>query len=78
MEELNVQVGNLCTFLPQDRVANFSQMSHSELLRETEKAAGDKNLSHWHQTLIDEFKKQKHFQDVRSLPPPVSRAARQN
>ncbi|GAA5873376.1 hypothetical protein JCM16303_001107 [Sporobolomyces ruberrimus] len=62
MENLSVQVGNLCTFLPQDRVASFAMMSHSELLRETEKAAGDVNLSSWHQILIDEWKAQKEKQ----------------
>ncbi|GAA5973475.1 hypothetical protein JCM21900_003338, partial [Sporobolomyces salmonicolor] len=56
MEDLQVQIGNLCTFLPQDRVASFAMMSPSELLRETEKAAGDVNLSHWHKVLIDEYK----------------------
>lgn len=53
------------TFLPQDRVASFAMMSHAELLRETEKAAGDVNLSSWHQILIDEYKAQKEKQIVR-------------
>ncbi|ORY61173.1 P-loop containing nucleoside triphosphate hydrolase protein [Leucosporidium creatinivorum] len=62
MKELNVQVSNLCTFLPQDRVASFSAMTHSELLVETQKAAGDRNLSHWHKTLIEHQKQQKSLQ----------------
>ncbi|GAA6064062.1 hypothetical protein JCM10212_007036 [Sporobolomyces blumeae] len=62
MEELQVQVGNLCTFLPQDRVASFAMMSHAELLKETEKAAGDVNLSSWHQLLIDEYRTMKEKQ----------------
>ncbi|KAJ3504973.1 hypothetical protein NLJ89_g7660 [Agrocybe chaxingu] len=52
MNELNVQVGNLCSFLPQDRVSEFAAMTPQELLRETQLAAGDPNLTKWHQTLI--------------------------
>lgn len=40
-EELEVNVDNLCSFLPQDRVAEFARMSPEELLRETQKAASD-------------------------------------
>ncbi|CEQ39122.1 SPOSA6832_00604 [Sporobolomyces salmonicolor] len=57
------------TFLPQDRVASFAMMSPSELLRETEKAAGDVNLSHWHKVLIDEYKTCKDAQGVRLAAP---------
>lgn len=35
---LNIQVGNLCQFLPQEKVADFSRMSPQELLESTEKA----------------------------------------
>lgn len=35
---LNIQVGNLCQFLPQDKVADFAKMSQQELLENTEKA----------------------------------------
>ena len=38
MKKLNIQVGNLCQFLPQDRVADFARMSQQELLENTEKA----------------------------------------
>ncbi|KAF7364507.1 Structural maintenance of chromosomes protein 5 [Mycena venus] len=50
---LNVQVGNLCSFLPQDKVGAFAAMSPVELLRETENAAGDERLKRWHATLIE-------------------------
>ncbi|KAJ6466032.1 hypothetical protein C8R47DRAFT_1025431 [Mycena vitilis] len=50
---LNVQVGNLCSFLPQDKVSAFAAMSPVELLRETENAAGDERLRMWHDTLIE-------------------------
>ncbi|GAA5914217.1 hypothetical protein JCM6882_004753 [Rhodosporidiobolus microsporus] len=62
MEELQVQVGNLCTFLPQDRVASFAMMSASELLKETQKAAGHAQLSQWHEILIKEYKTSKEAQ----------------
>ncbi|SCV72678.1 BQ2448_4215 [Microbotryum intermedium] len=58
MSNLGVQIGNLW----QDRVAAFSQMSSVELLRETEKAAGEDQLSDWHDFLVEEFAKQKKLQ----------------
>ncbi|KAI5476483.1 hypothetical protein MNV49_007730 [Pseudohyphozyma bogoriensis] len=59
MKELNVQISNLCTFLPQDRVASFAQLSSPDLLKETQKAAGDRRLSNWQETLIKEHKNEK-------------------
>ncbi|KAF5388335.1 hypothetical protein D9615_000804 [Tricholomella constricta] len=56
MGELNVQVGNLCSFLPQDKVSEFAQMSPQDLLKETQRAAGDERLSAWHETLIHDGK----------------------
>ncbi|KAJ6469210.1 hypothetical protein C8R47DRAFT_1024336 [Mycena vitilis] len=53
LARLNVQVGNLCSFLPQDKVSAFAAMSPVELLRETENAAGDERLKMWHETLIE-------------------------
>ncbi|KAI0264300.1 P-loop containing nucleoside triphosphate hydrolase protein [Russula aff. rugulosa BPL654] len=52
MNDLNVQVGNLCSFLPQDKVSEFAHMSPQQLLRETQRAAGDPRLINWHDTLI--------------------------
>ncbi|KAF7327365.1 Purine nucleoside phosphorylase [Mycena kentingensis (nom. inval.)] len=54
--QLNVQVGNLCSFLPQDKVSSFAAMSPTGLLKETENAAGDARLRSWHETLIDHGK----------------------
>ncbi|KAF7317180.1 Purine nucleoside phosphorylase [Mycena chlorophos] len=56
---LNVQVGNLCSFLPQDKVSSFAAMSPVALLRETENAAGDDRLGQWHDALIEDGKKLK-------------------
>ncbi|KAG2042040.1 P-loop containing nucleoside triphosphate hydrolase protein [Suillus americanus] len=64
MAKLNVQVGNLCSFLPQDKVSEFAQMTPQQLLRETQRAAGDVNLSNWHDTLITAGKELKNLQDV--------------
>jgi chromosome segregation ATPase len=36
--ELNIQVGNLCQFLPQERVTEFARMNPQQLLESTEKA----------------------------------------
>ncbi|KAF8551716.1 hypothetical protein OG21DRAFT_245574 [Imleria badia] len=52
MAKLNVQIANLCSFLPQDKVSEFAQMTPQQLLRETQRAAGDSNLTNWHDTLI--------------------------
>ncbi|EJU06652.1 P-loop containing nucleoside triphosphate hydrolase protein [Dacryopinax primogenitus] len=53
VEELNVQVANLCAFLPQDRVSEFAQLTPEKLLIETQKAAGAAGLTRWHEQLID-------------------------
>ncbi|CAD5122532.1 DgyrCDS10949 [Dimorphilus gyrociliatus] len=38
----NIQVDNLCQFLPQDRVADFAKMNAKDLLLNTEKAINEK------------------------------------
>lgn len=40
VSKLNIQVDNLCQFLPQDRVADFSKMTPQLLLENTEKCIG--------------------------------------
>mmetsp|Transcript_23777 Transcript_23777/g.45213 ORF Transcript_23777/g.45213 Transcript_23777/m.45213 type:complete len:1077 (-) Transcript_23777:248-3478(-) len=50
---LNVQLDNLCQFLPQDRVVAFAQLSPKDLLLETEKAVGDAQLFSLHSQLIE-------------------------
>ena len=47
-----VQVDNLCQFLPQDRVGEFSTYSPTEILRETEKAVYGDALAATHDKLI--------------------------
>lgn len=48
----HIEVGNLCAFLPQDRVADFACMTPPRLLQETQHAAGHAKLSEWHAYLI--------------------------
>lgn len=48
----HIEVGNLCAFLPQDRVADFACMNAARLLQETQHAAGHAQLSEWHAELI--------------------------
>ncbi|KAA6420293.1 MAG: structural maintenance of chromosomes 5 [Trebouxia sp. A1-2] len=56
MKDLNVQLDNLCQFLPQDKVVEFAKLSPVELLRETQKAIGDSRLADLHKELIEENK----------------------
>jgi structural maintenance of chromosomes protein 5 len=47
----------LCSsFLPQDKVSEFAQMSPQQLLKETQRAAGNERLSEWHRKLSDKGK----------------------
>jgi len=55
------------SFLPQDKVSEFAQMTPQQLLRETQRAAGDVNLTTWHDTLITAGKELKTLQDVCTL-----------
>ncbi|KAK3096507.1 hypothetical protein FSP39_000824 [Pinctada imbricata] len=48
---LNIQVGNLCQFLPQEKVADFAKMTQEELLENTEKAIGKNEMYENHQRL---------------------------
>lgn len=43
-------------------------MSPTELLRETQRAAGDERLEAWHKTLVDEGKQFKEINDVSCFP----------
>jgi hypothetical protein len=45
-------------------VSEFAGMSPQQLLRETQRAAGDENLTSWHDTLIGSGKSCKLLQEV--------------
>ncbi|KAG9292682.1 hypothetical protein G9A89_008268 [Geosiphon pyriformis] len=49
---LNIQVDNLCQFLPQDKVSEFAQMTPPELLVQTQKAVGEQEMLEHHKKLI--------------------------
>lgn len=59
VDGLGIEIGNLCCFLPQDKVADFAKMDPAELLRETQKAAGHPDMSTWHDELITFGKEQR-------------------
>lgn len=53
-ETYHISIDNLCTFLPQDKVGNFSGFDQQSLLLETEKTlSGTQHLYHAHQQLIE-------------------------
>lgn len=54
----------LSSFLPQDKVAEFAQMNPQELLRATQKAAGNEHLIKWHDALIEIGKALKKLSEV--------------
>ena len=61
-----IQIQNLCSFLPQDKVSEFAQMSPSLLLVETQKVAegsGIGNLTDCHEKLIESGKSQQKLDD---------------
>jgi len=63
----NIQLDNLCQFLPQDKVVEFARLKPDQLLVETEKALGDAHLYKLHQELIEvrnSFKEDKQTLDT--------------
>ncbi|NXU88767.1 SMC5 protein, partial [Xiphorhynchus elegans] len=45
---LNIQMDNLCQFLPQNRVGEFAKLSKIELLEATEKSIGSREMYQYH------------------------------
>jgi structural maintenance of chromosomes protein 5 len=50
--KLTIQLDNLCQFLPQEKVVEFSKMSPTDLLLSTERAIGNGRLAEMHGKLI--------------------------
>lgn len=48
VREMHIQVGNLCQFLPQEKVGEFAKMSKIELLEATEKSVGPPEMYEFH------------------------------
>ncbi|ORZ06802.1 P-loop containing nucleoside triphosphate hydrolase protein [Lobosporangium transversale] len=53
VQSFDIQVDNLCQFLPQDRVSEFAQMTPQELLKETQRAVGGEESLQAHQKMIE-------------------------
>lgn len=51
LKEMNIQLDNLCQFLPQEKVADFAKLTPEKLLEETERAI-EIDLLNKHQQLI--------------------------
>nr|WJN25111.1 structural maintenance of chromosome protein [Pseudozyma pruni] len=56
VSEYDIDVGNLCSFLPQDKVHEFAKMTDAKRLVETEKAVGGAKLVRWHEKLNEHGK----------------------
>ena len=76
IDSVNIQIDNVCQFLPQDKVVEFAKLDQYQLLRETEKAVGPPDMIVQHESLIDMYNnqsdyklqlitKQKHLQDLK-------------
>ncbi|XP_040273020.1 structural maintenance of chromosomes protein 5 isoform X1 [Bufo bufo] len=61
---LNIQVGNLCQFLPQDKVGEFAKLSKIELLEATEKSIGPPEMYNYHSELKNFRKNEKELEDA--------------
>ncbi|XP_036289723.1 structural maintenance of chromosomes protein 5 isoform X2 [Pipistrellus kuhlii] len=59
---LNIQVGNLCQFLPQDKVGEFAKLSKIELLEATEKSIGPPEMHQYHCELKNFREKEKQLE----------------
>uniref|UniRef100_UPI00398F87BA structural maintenance of chromosomes protein 5 isoform X1 n=2 Tax=Pristiophorus japonicus TaxID=55135 RepID=UPI00398F87BA len=61
---LNIQVGNLCQFLPQEKVGEFAKMSKVELLEATEKSVGPPEMYKFHSDLKNYREKEKELENT--------------
>ncbi|KAI8088924.1 uncharacterized protein BX664DRAFT_123673 [Halteromyces radiatus] len=64
--KLNIQVDNLCQFLPQDKVAEFAQLTPPLLLTRTQIAVGGKDLVTWHEELTKNRNRQRELEQSRA------------
>ncbi|KAM9367336.1 structural maintenance of chromosomes protein 5 [Phaethornis superciliosus] len=61
---LNIQVDNLCQFLPQDKVGEFAKLSKIELLEATEKSIGPPEMYHFHCELKNFREKERELENL--------------
>uniref|UniRef100_A0A8I5N036 Structural maintenance of chromosomes protein 5 n=1 Tax=Papio anubis TaxID=9555 RepID=A0A8I5N036_PAPAN len=64
---LNIQVGNLCQFLPQDKVGEFAKLSKIELLEATEKSIGPPEMHRYHCELKNFREKEKQLEEYENV-----------
>jgi chromosome segregation ATPase len=50
-KDYNIQIDNLCQFLPQDRVVEFATLSATDRLKETQRAAAPARMTRFHESL---------------------------
>lgn len=60
--KFNIQLDNLCHFLPQERVAEFAGLSPEKLLLETERTLKDGHLLTLHEDLIEKDTRSQDYQ----------------
>lgn len=63
VNELHIQIDNLCQFLPQDRVAEFAGLTPVQLLHETLRAAAPEEMNTWHDQLKEFHKTHKRLKN---------------
>ncbi|XP_076285291.1 structural maintenance of chromosomes 5 [Lasioglossum baleicum] len=61
-KSFDIQIDNLCQFLPQDKVQDFSKMNAQELLQNTERSVGDPIILERHKKLIEYRADHKNFE----------------
>ncbi|XP_077438004.1 structural maintenance of chromosomes protein 5 [Vanacampus margaritifer] len=64
VKALQIQVNNLCQFLPQEKVGQFAKMSKIELLEATEKSVGPPQLFEYHCELKNFRAKDREMENV--------------
>nr|XP_023682241.1 structural maintenance of chromosomes protein 5 isoform X1 [Paramormyrops kingsleyae] len=64
VKTLQIQVGNLCQFLPQEKVGEFAKMSKIELLEATEKSVGPPEMYEFHCELKNFRAKERELENV--------------
>lgn len=64
IKQYNIQVNNLCQFLPQDRVQDFAKLNQQDLLKETQIAVCQEDLIQKQQELIESRTNQKNFSNA--------------
>ncbi|XP_050842808.1 structural maintenance of chromosomes protein 5 isoform X2 [Serinus canaria] len=62
--DFNIQVDNLCQFLPQDKVGEFTKLSKIELLEATEKSIGSPEMYQFHCELKNFREKERELESL--------------